>query len=427
MHLIRTLTLRLRPAPALAAPFAVTDPGQLLPGDDAFLQDLRQARIAEVSPQARWALYLLLLLVATTLVWAALAHVDVVTRAEGKVVPVAREQVIASLEGGILRSLRVQEGSVVEVGQELAQLDPTRFAAQQNEGQARAVALRGTLARLSAEASAQPLSFPAAVRAAPEVVAAETEAHQLRRRLLDEAIAVTRRSLALLDHELATAQLMADKGLVSEVEVMRLKRQRNDLLMQMQERSNRFRQEASTELLRVRSELAQLGEQQVVREDALQRTTLTSPVRGIVKNIRVGTLGGVVAAGAPILEIVPLTDQVLIEARVKAADIGFIHVGQAAEIKLSAYDYFTYGGLKGTVDYISPDAFSDDKAGAADPQSHYRARIRTEAVQLRGADQRPLSVLPGMTASVEIRTGDRTVMQFLLKPMFKGTEAFRER
>lgn len=425
MRLIRFLMPRLRPAPA--APFAVTDPGQLLPGDDAFLQDVRQARVAEVSPQARWALYLLLLLVVTTLVWAALAHVDVVTRAEGKVVPVAREQVIASLEGGLLRSLRVQEGSVVEVGQELAQLDPTRFAAQQNEGQARVLALQGTLARLTAEVGEQPLKFPASVRADAAVVAAETEAYQLRRRLLDEAAAVTRRSMALLDDELATAQQMARKGLMSEVEVMRLKRQRNDLLMQLQERGNRFRQEASTELLRVRSELAQLGEQQVARGDALQRTTLTSPVRGIVKNIRVSTLGGVVAPGAPILEIVPLTDQVLIEARIKAADIGFIHVGQPAEIKLSAYDYFTYGGLKGTVDYLSPDAFNDDKAGAPEAQGHYRARIRTDATTLRGAGNRPLAVLPGMTASVEIRTGDRTVLDFLLKPMFKGSEAFRER
>jgi adhesin transport system membrane fusion protein len=176
----------------------------------------------------------------------------------------------------------------------------------------------------------------------------------------------------------------------------------------------------------VRTELAQLGEQQVAKDDALERTTLKSPLRGIVKNIRIGTLGGIVPPGAPILEIVPLTERVLVEARIKPADIGFITTGQAVEVKLSAYDYYTYGGLQGTVEYISPDALGEDR-GVGPDTSYYRARIRTDASKLRGKGDRLLPVLPGMTASVEIRTGDRTVMDFLLKPMLKGSEAMRER
>jgi adhesin transport system membrane fusion protein len=220
---------------------------------------------------------------------------------------------------------------------------------------------------------------------------------------------------------------MAEQGLMSEVEVMRLRRQRNELQMQMQERRNRFRQEASTELLKVRTELAQLGEQQVVRDDALKRTVLKSPLRGIVKNIRINTIGGVVTAGAPIMEIVPLSDKILVEARIRPADIGFVRVGQPAEVKLTSYDYFIYGGLKGTIDYISPDALGEDsRMGAADT-SYYRARIRTDVSTLRAKDNQPLPVLPGMTAAVEIRTGDRSVMQFLLKPLLKGSEAMRER
>jgi membrane fusion protein, adhesin transport system len=400
--------------------------GAVRPGDEDFLQGLKAARAVEATPGAMWPLWLLALIVASALTWAALAKVDVITRAEGKVVPDAREQVIASLEGGILRALHVREGDLVEAGQELAQLDPTRFAAVQNEGQTRQIALRGTAARLSAEANGRPLSFPNDVRQDASVVAAETEAYEARRRLLEEAAAVIRRSIGLIDRELGTAESLASQGLMSDVEVMRLRRQRNDLQMQVQERVNRFRQDASTELLRVRTELAQLGEQQVAKDDQLRRTTLTSPLRGIVKNIRIGTLGGIVGPGAPILEIVPLTDRVLIEARIKPADIGFVRAGLQAEVKLSAYDYYTYGGLKGTIEYLSPDALGDERAAGPD-NTYYRARIRTDAATLRGKDDKPLPVLPGMTAAIEIRTGDRSVMHFLLKPMMKGTEAFRER
>lgn len=401
-------------------------PGRFVKGDEKLLSGVRSALVQEGAPQAVWVLYLLVIVVAAALAWAVYAKVDIVTRAEGRIVPEAREQVIASLEAGILRALFVREGAVVQAGEELAQLDPTRVTAQQNEGLAKQTALRATAARLLAEVSGRPLSFPPEVRIHSAVVTAETEAYQARQQALQEAVDLTRRSIGLLDSELNTARTMAEQGLMSEVEVMRLRRQRNDLQMQMQERRNRFRQEASTELLRVRTELAQLGEQQVVREDALQRTVLKSPVRGIVKNIRVHTVGGVVGAGAPILEIVPLTERVLVEARIKPADIGFVRVGLPAEIKLSAYDYFSYGGLKGTIEYISPDALGEDGRGGND-SSYYRARIRTDVSTLLAKDRQPLPVLPGMTASVEIRTGDRTVMQYLLKPLFKGTEALRER
>jgi adhesin transport system membrane fusion protein len=323
----------------------------------------------------------------------------------------------------------VHEGELVEADAELAQLDPTRFAAQQNEGQARQLALLGTAARLSAEASGRPLHFPAELRQANAIVAAETDSFQARRQSLDEAITVTHRSMALLERELATARQMSASGLMSDVEVMRLDRQRNDLLLQVQERVNRFRQDATNELVRVQNELAQLGEQQVAKADALLRTTLKSPVRGIVKNIRIGTIGGVVGAGAPIMEIVPLGPRVLVEARIAPADIGFVHVGLPVTVKLSTYDFYTYGGLHGTIEYLSPDALGEDsKVGAAQDTTYYRARIRTDAADLHaGPDKPPLAVLPGMTASIEIRTGARSVLQFLISPILKGREAFRER
>lgn len=402
-------------------------PGIFLPGDEAFLTGTRQAQLVEPMPRALWALYLLCLLVAATLVWAALARVDIVARAQGKVVPDGREQVIASLEGGLLDAVLVREGDLVEAGAELVRLDPTRFAAQQSEGRARQLALLGSIARLEAEASGRALAFPAEVRAAPAVVAAETEALQARRQALDDAVAVTRQNIALLDAELATGRQMAARGLMSDIEVLRLERQRNDLQVQVQERLNRFRQDAATDLARVRGELAQLAEQQVARTDVVERTVLKAPVRGIVKNLRIATRGGVVGAGAPIMEIVPVGPQVLVEAKLSPSDVGFVRQGMPAVVKLNTYDYFTYGGLEGVVEYLSPDTLEDTPAAASQDSAHYRLRIRADAARLRDKDGQALAVLPGMTASVEVRTGERSVLEFLVSPMLKGREALRER
>jgi membrane fusion protein, adhesin transport system len=301
---------------------------------------------------ATWSVYLMLVALLVAVAWAALAKVDMVTRAESRVIPVGREQVIASLEGGILRELKVREG---------------------------------------------------------------------------EAVASNQRNQALLEREVVMAQTMAAKGLMSEVEVMRLRRQVNDLALVTQERINRFRQDASAELVKAQTELTMLGEQQVVRDDILKRTTLTSPVRGLVKNIRMNTVGGVVSPGAPVMEIVPVDEQVLVELRIKPSDIGWVRVGHPVEIKLSAYDFTVYGSLHGTVDTVSPDALSDNGGPAGNGDATwYRALVRADASQLK-AGSKALTVLPGMVGTAEIRTGQRSVLSFLLRPMMKATEAFTER
>jgi adhesin transport system membrane fusion protein len=180
-------------------------------------------------------------------------------------------------------------------------------------------------------------------------------------------------------------------------------------------------------LVRVRTELSMLEEQMVVKDDALRRTLLVSPVRGVVKTIRMNTLGGVVQPGSPVMEIMPVGPRVLVEARVKPADIGFVKVGQHVVVKLQAFEFNVYGGLQGTVDTLSPDAISDERGGA--DASYYRALVRAEQMPPRPGKgpAKPLSVLPGMTATVEIRTGQRSVLGFVLRPMLKTSEAFRER
>jgi len=393
-------------------------------GDIPYVTPLAAAHVLEAAPAALWAVYLLLALIASALTWAGFAQVDIVAKANGRLVPDGREQVIASLEGGILRELLVREGQQVTVGQALAMLDPTRIEAQQAESTSKKLSLHGTQSRLQAESTGRAPVFPPDLPEA--VVRGETESYEARQQALNQAVETTRRSARLLMQELRVAEGLSAKGLMSEVEVMRVRRQVNDLELQTQERINRYRQEAAGELVRVRNELALMDEQAVVRDDALRRTTLVSPVNGVVKTVRNSTIGGIIAPGAPLMELMPLGKRVLVEARVLARDIGFVKVGQPVKIKLSAYDFALYGSMEGTLLTISPDAASDPEKNTTAEGTWYRAIIKAERGTLKQFDK-PLDLLPGMTATVEIRTGQRSVLGFLLRPLVKTQEAFRER
>jgi len=395
------------------------------PQDQQFLSALAAAQVDEKLPKVTWVLYLMLAFVIAFITWAAWAEVDEIARADGRIVPDGRDQVIASLEPGLLGELMVREGQQVKAGQALVRLDPTRIAAAQNEGELRRLALTATAARLRAEANGQPLKFPELLKDAKALRAAETEAYESRRRLLDDSLSGIARSIALVQRELDVARRMAAQGLMSDVEVMRLTRQVSELQQGRGERVNRFRQEASSELVKVQNDLAMLDEQLVVRNDAMQRTVLTSPVDGVVKSIKINTVGGVVTTGAPIMEIAPMGGRLLIEARVKPRDIGFVNVGQKAEVKLSGYDYNVYGGLHGSVEFISPDAIGDADKGAE--QSYYRTLVVSQKNTLKPRRGEPLPLIPGMAATVEIKTGQRSVLSYLLRPMLKSQEALRER
>ncbi len=395
-------------------------------GDDAYMSGVRAAQVVESTPRVAWVLYLIAAALASALTWAALARVDEVTKADARVIPEGREQVIASLEGGILRELLVHEGQEVDAGQDLAALDPTRFEAQQREGETKRIALKAAIARLTAESTGRALSFPPEVLAKPQVARDEQDSYAARKRALDEAIASNARGVEMMKRELSVSEQMAAKGLLSEVEVLHLRRQINDMNLQSEDRVNRFRQDASADLAKSQTELGQIQEQQAGRQDVLRRTVIKSPVHGLVKNIRSNTLGGVVGPGAPIMEIVPLGAKTLIEAHVKPGEIGFLQVGQTAKIKLTAYDFTIYGGLEGKIESISPDAIGDpDRGGTADP-TYYRVMLRVDKDTLHEKG-RALPVLPGMTGSAEVRIGERSVLNFLLRPMIKSKEAFRER
>ncbi|WP_159515873.1 HlyD family efflux transporter periplasmic adaptor subunit [Acinetobacter sp. 18QD2AZ41W] len=358
------------------------------------------------------------------LIWAWLFSLEEVSTGMGKVIPSSKEQVVQSLEGGILTTLNVREGEIVERGQVLAQLDPTRFESNVGESESLLISSRATSARLRAEVSGTPLVFPEEVLKYPKLVKEETALYQSRRANLEESVAGLEQALVLVQQELEMTAPLVAKGAASEVEVLRLKREANDLRNQMNDIRNQYYVSAREELSKANTDVE--TQQQVVRgkSDTLSRTIFKSPVRGIVKEIDVMTLGGVIPQNGKLMTIVPLDEKLLVEARISPRDIAFIRPDQEALVKITAYDYSIYGGLNGKVAMISPDTIRDE---VKQDQFYYRVYIRTDSDKLNNNAGQEFNITPGMVATVDIRTGSKTVMDYLIKPFNKAKEALRER
>ncbi|ENX23292.1 hypothetical protein F892_02539 [Acinetobacter vivianii] len=358
------------------------------------------------------------------LIWAWLFNLEEVSTGTGKVIPSSKEQIIQSLEGGILTKLDVNEGDVVEKGQILAQLDPTRLASNVGESQSLLISAQATAARLRAEVNGTPLTFPEEVKKSPKLVQEETALYYSRRENLEQSIAGYEQAAKLVRQELAMTEPLVAKGAASEVEVLRLKREANDLNNKINDTRNEYYVKAREELSKANTDIQ--TQQQVVngRADSLQRAVFKAPVRGVVKEIDVTTLGGVIPQNGKLMTIVPLEDKLLIEARISPRDIAFIRPGQEALVKITAYDYSIYGGLDGKVTVISPDTIRDE---VKQDQFYYRVYIRTDSDRLYNKAGKAFSITPGMVATVDIRTGQKTIMDYLLKPFNKAKEALRER
>lgn len=400
----------------------------LMPGDAAFMNDVQESLLAQTTPGSRLILQLIAAVLIGGLIWAYFARVEEITLGEAKIISKSREQIIQSLEGGILAEMNVREGDVVEKGQILLKIDPTRAQASYRETLSKVIGLKASITRLRAEAYQQPLEFDDMVMTDPAVVLQEQQAYKARKNALDESINALQRSYALSAREIQLAEPLAAKGLMSEVEILRMRRSANEIKSQIVERINRYQAEANSELAKFELELSQTSENLVGRADVVERTTINAPVHGTVKNVRVNTRGGVIQPGEPILEIVPLEDQLLVEGKIRPADVAFLRPGLPATVKITAYDYAIYGGLKGHVEHISPDTLKDDqKAAAGRPDdTYYRVLVLTESSSLE-AGGRSLPIIPGMVASVEVRTGEKTILDYLLKPVLRAREAFRER
>lgn len=365
------------------------------------------------------------------LLWASHFELDEITRGQGKVIPTSREQVIQSLDSGVLSEMFVREGSAVEKDQVLLRIDDARSGAVYREAQEKYLSLSALAARLKAEAYGTDLDFPAELRSYPALMRQELQAFNARKRSLTQSLQALDTSLAAVTRELAITEPMVRQGVMSEVELLRLQRQQSDLMGQRAERQNRYLTDANNELTRVSSELSQTKESASAREDAFRRTTIRSPMKGIVKNVQITTVGGVVQAGQPILEIVPTEDEMLVEAYVKPSEVAFLKVGQPAVVKLTAYDFNKYGGLDGVLEHLSPDTLRDERQKKpGNPveleEGLYRILVRVkESPDLRNGLR--LTPTPGMTASVEIQTGHKTVLEYIFRPLQNVSQALRER
>jgi len=364
------------------------------------------------------------LAIAALLVWSYFAEVVEVSTGDGHIVPISREQVIQSLEGGILLDLMVREGDIVEPDQVLAQMDLTKTESDVEESAARYRALLASVARLEAESNDTPLTFPAALEDYPELIASETRLYHTRREGLRQTLAGVQKSLALVREELGITESLMEIGAASNVEVLRLKRQISELELKASDTRSEYMILAREELAKARAEAQSLESVVRGRVDSLTRLTLRSPVRGIVKDIEITTRGGVIPPNGRLMAIVPLGDQLLVEARISPRDIAFIHPGQKAKVKITAYDYTVYGGLDGQVTMISPDTIRDE---AKPDNVYYRVFIRTDSDALVNQAGTRFPIVPGMIATVDIRTGQKTVFDYLMKPINAAGEALRER
>ncbi|AKE94811.1 HlyD family efflux transporter periplasmic adaptor subunit [Cronobacter sakazakii] len=357
-------------------------------------------------------------------VWAWFATLDEVTVGTGKITPSSRAQVIESLDGGIVNALMVHEGDVVERGQMLARLDPTRFQSNYGEAAARARALRASSERLRSELTGEPLQFSEESMREPALVARERQLYESRRRNLNETLENLQKTYNLVMAELRMTQPLVAKGAASEVEVIRLQRQAAELKGKMDDARNQFAVRAREEQVKNNADLDAQLQVMAGKADQLDRATLFSPVRGVVKDIQVTTVGGVLQPGGKLMEIVPLEDQLLVETCINPRDIAYIRPGLPATVKITAYDSSIYGDLKGEVEMVSPDTLQDE---VKRDQFYYRVYVRTKSAELKNRNGKRFPILPGMVANVEIKTGQKTVLDYLIKPLNKVKEALRER
>mgnify|MGYP002602632836 FL=1 len=333
-----------------------------------------------------------LILFVIAIIWACLSPIDEITRAEGKIIPSSNVQVIQNLEGGIVSDIPVKIGQVVHKDDIVMKLDETRFASSADESKAGIDVLKEQVNQR-----------------AQEIAEKRSRLSQLQQ------------SYAFINKELQMSKPLLAQGVVSEVEILRLQRQVSDLRGEMD--ANRLAiPRLESQLAEARAKLEGASASSLAAKDRLDRTTVRSPVEGIVKTININTVGGVIQPGMNVMEIVPIEDNLLVEARVRPSDVGFLKVGQAAMVKISAYDFSIYGGLEAEVENITADSITNEKG-----ESFYLVRVRTKKNYL-GTEEKPLPIIPGMMASASIKTGSKSLMTYLLKPIFKAkTDALTER
>ena len=443
----------------------MSNKNQISQNDLEYLTNRNAALMLKTPRGGRIILWVIFIFVTVALVWAHYTSLDEVTVGEGKVIPSSQVQQIQNLEGGILKEINVKVGQVVDSGQVLMTIENTEALSSLREQQAESINLRVRATRLQAESYGVKPEFDAQVmNEYPQVVNREMDLYKNRLESLrtnqssfqqqieqrkQEIVELQakldnlKQSYAFSKEELSLTRPAFEQGAVSRVELLQLERQVNQLQgdleatqlaiprarsalkeaqSKLEESDAKFRADAQEDLTTVKSKLDQLRESNVSLEDKVSRTQVRSPVKGIVKQLQINTVGGVIKPGMSLLEIVPIEDSLLIEAKVRPENIGFIQPDMSAVVKLSAYDFAIFGGLHGVVENISADTILDEEGN-----SFYLVRVRTDKNYL-GRKEAPLPIIPGMQATVDIITGKKTLLDYLLKPILKAKQnALRER
>ncbi|MDF2185177.1 HlyD family type I secretion periplasmic adaptor subunit [Grimontia hollisae] len=452
--------------------------------DIEMTDDVYGAMLTDAPVRYRLVIWWVFAFFVAIITWAAFASLDRVTRGEGKVIPSSQVQLIQSLDGGILQAMYVQEGQLVKQGEPLARIDDTRFRSDFAQQEEEVSSLRANIIRMRSELRSiklspaapnwreqiaitlSPLEFPSELEESePALIEGQRQEYEgrlldLKNRLeilarqilqkqqesqeVESKIRTLSNSFGLIKRELKITIPLARKGIVSEIDLLKLERQVNDLkgelsslrlmqpkikasvdeaILKRREAALAFSNETRAKMSELETRLSRLTQAQVGAQDKVDKAVITAPVTGTIKTIHINTLGGVVQPGIDLIEIVPAEDQLLIEAKIAPKDIAFLHAGLPSVVKVTAYDFTRYGGLNGTLEHISADTTQDEEGN-----SFYLVRIRTEKSSLEKKDGSELPIIPGMLTSVDIITGKRTVLEYLLNPILRAKEsALRER
>ncbi len=363
---------------------------------------------------------LLFVVLTVFLFWAALFEIDQTVRAQGQIIPIARTQVIQSADGGVLETLLVEEGQRVKAGQQLAVLERERSTAGFDEARAKEAALTAAMVRAQAEAFERAPVFGPTLKRFPEFIAVQQALYEQRKRSLQEELAMLKEALEMAREELRMNEALLKNGDTSQLEVMRAKRQMSELEGRINATRNKYLQEARYEATKVAEDLAANRYKLDERQSILGKTVLTAPIAGIVKYLKLTTIGGVLRAGDELMQISPTEGEMVLEVKINPADIGQLSTGLPASIKLDAFDYSIYGSLEGTLAYLSSDTLAEQAANGQ-TNNYYRAQVRLDTERAKTNPKLAnVALKPGMTATVDIRTGHRSVLQYLAKPVYKA-------
>ena len=379
--------------------------------------EMEKRRLDKELRGSRWVLWAVFVSLVSFFSWANFSEIDQITRAPGSVIPSSNVQIIQSKDGGVLEQLPISVGEIVDQGQIVAQFDKTNAEADYQEAKAQVAALSAAMSRLTAELFGTVPDFSDLANEFPHFIKSQKLLFDRRQSAKREEIANIGSILALVQEEIQMNEPLLARGDVSKTEILRLQREEAELVAQRGKISNDYFQSTQAEYNETEEEFERVSQLLIQREKQLQATTLTAPVKGIVKSIRLTTVGGVIRPGEDVLEIVPLEDDLLIEAKVAPQDIGFLRVGLDVSVKIEAYDYTIYGDLDGVLSYISADTLEEDTQKGDIP--FYRVHVRTQGRKFSRTPDSELQILPGMTSTVEVKTGKNTVLSYLIKPIIK--------